>query len=284
VTRDRRGALPNLVVIGAKKCGTTSLHAYLDLHPEIAMSREKELDFFIADRNWRRGVDWYRAQFRADAAVRGEASTMYANYPTLPGVPERMHAVVPDARLVYVVRDPIERIVSSWVHNVADGFEQRPLAEALADPESSPYVYRSRYGLQLAQYLEHFARDRILILTLDDLRDRRDETLRSVFRFLGVDEGFRSPGFATVHNRTADKRRKSGPGDLLRRLGRSAAARLVPSNARLRLGLIVYRPMSRAIERPQLSDELLARVAAVLRPDLRRFRELGGVAPVEWCV
>jgi hypothetical protein len=66
--------LPNLIIIGAPKCGTTSLHHYLSLHPQISMSREKELNFFIAERNWSKGIAWYAAQFAADNKVRGEAS------------------------------------------------------------------------------------------------------------------------------------------------------------------------------------------------------------------
>ena len=107
--------LPNLIVIGAAKCGTTSLHEYLDLHPEVAMSREKELDFFVEEKHWGRGVEWYAAQFE-DAPVRGESSPSYTAYPRYRGVPERIRRVVPDAKLVYLVRDPVERIVSHFVH------------------------------------------------------------------------------------------------------------------------------------------------------------------------
>ena len=100
--------LPNVLVVGAAKCGTTSLHEYLDRHPEIAMAREKELDFFVEQKNWSRGVDWYERQFAA-APVRGESSPSYTAYPRYRGVPERIRRIVPDAKLVYLVRDPVER-------------------------------------------------------------------------------------------------------------------------------------------------------------------------------
>ena len=77
--------LPNLLIIGAQKCGTTSLHAYLDLHPNVHMAAEKELDFFIADRAWRNGPDWYAQRFRDDALVRGEASPNYTGWPVWDG-------------------------------------------------------------------------------------------------------------------------------------------------------------------------------------------------------
>lgn len=101
---------PNLVVIGAAKCGTTSLHEYLNAHPQIAMSREKELDFFVAEKNWSRGLDWYEAQFE-DAPIRGESSVSYAAFPEYQGVPERIVRALPDARVIYLVRDPVERVV-----------------------------------------------------------------------------------------------------------------------------------------------------------------------------
>src|SRR5205085_12476815 len=74
------GALPNLIVIGAQKCGTSGLHYYLSLHPEISVSTPKELNFFIAERNWPLGLDWYRSHFDAEARVRSEASPNYSAY------------------------------------------------------------------------------------------------------------------------------------------------------------------------------------------------------------
>jgi len=113
---DKKGNLPNLIIIGAMKCATTSLHYYLNLHPQISMSEEKELDFFIHKNNWHKGIEWYKTNFTGNASVYGESSPNYTKYPFFNGVPERMHAVVPDAKLIYVVRDPIERIISHYIH------------------------------------------------------------------------------------------------------------------------------------------------------------------------
>src|SRR5215218_3255372 len=100
----RVGALPNLLVIGAQKCGTSSLHRYLGAHPEVGMSRDKELDFLGGPGfpNWERGVDWYRAQFDADKSVRGESSPSYTAHPFVTGTAERAHALVPGAKLIYL--------------------------------------------------------------------------------------------------------------------------------------------------------------------------------------
>lgn len=161
------GLLPNLIVIGAMKCGTTALHRYLDLHPDVAMSEPKELNFFIGPErlaegceppawlagNWHRGLEWYARQFRP-APVRGEASPGYTS-PSSPEAPERMARVLPGARLVYAVRDPVERAVSQYLHHRADGTERRPIEEALLDP-SSQYVERGLYHARLEPYLKRF--------------------------------------------------------------------------------------------------------------------------------
>lgn len=189
--------LPNLVLIGAMKCGTSALHDYLDLHPEITMSRPKELNFFFgpsaSDRpwtagNWSRGLGWYARHFPAHAPVRGESSPGYTS-PDHPGVAERMAATIPAARLIYLVRDPVARAVSHYRHHHTEGQERRPLAAALLDP-ASQYISRGRYYERLLPFAAHFGRDQILVVAHEDLCDRRAATLRKVFAFAGVDDTF----------------------------------------------------------------------------------------------
>ena len=115
--------LPTFLIIGTMKGGTTSLYRYLRQHPEVFMPERKELNFFVdeyagppidppEERNWSRGITWYEHQF-ADAererAV-GEASANYSRHPTYPGVAERIAAVVPNVKLIYVMRNPIDRV------------------------------------------------------------------------------------------------------------------------------------------------------------------------------
>ncbi|MEZ5721509.1 MAG: sulfotransferase [Paracoccaceae bacterium] len=82
--------LPQFIIIGAMKSGTTTLYRYLDLHPAVEMSRDKETDFFLTEKNRARGLDWYAAQFTSEARVRGEASPNYTKRRDFPGVPERL--------------------------------------------------------------------------------------------------------------------------------------------------------------------------------------------------
>ena len=123
--RKRHAELPNLIIIGGLKCGTTSIHHYLGLHPEIQMSKPKELNFFVGELNWDLGLDWYASRFDNRFKVRGESSPHYTNLPRFEGVAERIREHCPDARLLYMVRDPIKRILSHWVHATGAGYETR---------------------------------------------------------------------------------------------------------------------------------------------------------------
>jgi hypothetical protein len=268
-----RGALPTFVIIGAQKCGTTALHSYLSRHPEISMSRPKELDYFIAERNWKRGLDWYRSRFDPSVPIRGESSPNYTAYPHFEGVPERMSGLIGEAKLIFMVRDPIDRIRANWVHTYSNRVEHRPMREAVLDPEMD-YVTRSRYHLQLSRYLEHYAGDRILILEQSELLEDRRETLRRVFRFLGAREDVWRKAFAEQRLETSSRRRRTW-------LGVQVAGRVkVRTWRRLR----DHWPFSRPFEQPVMDDDLRAELADLLRDDIAGFRELTGRSFDTWSV
>lgn len=191
------GALPTFVVIGAMKCGTTALHSMLDRHPRIAMSYPKELNFFFgaappgpgtvdpwAAGNWWRGIDWYTGHFPADVPVRGESSPGYTS-PDHPEAAARLAATLPGARLVYLVRDPIERAASQYRHHRREGAEPRPPTIALLDPDSQ-YLARSRYHERLVPFLDQVPRDQITVVAMEDLRDEPRPALDRLGAFLGA--------------------------------------------------------------------------------------------------
>jgi Sulfotransferase domain len=276
-----RAALPNLIVIGAKKCGTTSLHQYLASHPDVAMSTEKELDFFVAHRNWARGLDWYRRQFDATAAVRGESSPSYTALPHHRGVPERMARVIPDARLVYVVRDPVERLISHYHMEVAVGREHRPLAAAVADSSESRYVTQGRYWMQLDPYLRGFDGAQVLVVDQAELDRDRAASLRRVFAFLEVDPDFVSPDFDEVHFPAMARRRRRPVAiavqALNRRLGRERSYRVrrrVPERVRWML--------TAPVRRPDVEPALRARLEQIYAPEVARLREHTGLRFESW--
>lgn len=279
------GALPNVIVIGAMKCGTTSLHRYLDLHPEIQMSRPKELEFFIEERNWDRGPAWYRSRFSAGTRVRGETSPNYSHRTRFPGVPSRMHALLPGARLIYIVRDPIERMISHWMHQFATEREERPAEEALTEPgRDNQYVTRSLYHMQIRHFLDHYDRSQILVLSAERLRRRRHATIRRAYRFLGVDPRFSSYRFRRTRHPSARKRRKTRIGRWLKKTPPMRALRRVPKRYRWPVEDLVYYPFSRRIPRPRLGEEVRAELHERLGEDIERFRDLTGRRFAEWSV
>lgn len=279
--------LPNIVIIGAMKCGTSSLHQYLDLHPSVSMSKVKEPGFFIEERTWPKGVAWYAAQFDASAQVRGESTTSYTSAESFPGVPARMAKVIPDARLIYVVRDPIERLVSHYFHNLNRGREARTLTEMVRDlrhRERSSYLERSMYWRQIREFLEYFPASRILVIESADLRERREATMRRVFDFVGVDPDFHSPLFRLEYHRSALKRGKTSAGSRLAssRLGRWMDE--LPQPWRRYIRYLVYLPVSRRFERPILSESDRVELRDQLREDADRFRAWTGHAFPGWSV
>jgi hypothetical protein len=202
--RKAHAAMPNLIIIGGLKCGTTSIHHYLGLHPDIQMSKPKELNFFVTELNWDLGLDWYASRFDDRFKVRGESSPHYTNLPRYEGVPERIRTHCPDARLLYMVRDPIKRILSHWMHATGAGYETRDIVEVLSDPDTQ-YVNRSRYWTQLQPYLKIFDRSQIEVITQEELQADRDGTMRKAFAYAGVDENFTSEQFDREWEKSAAK-------------------------------------------------------------------------------
>jgi hypothetical protein len=278
--RTEAGALPNLIVIGAQKCGTSGLHYYLSLHPEISVSRPKELNFFIAERNWPKGVDWYKSHFDASARVRSEASPNYTAYPQHLDVPERMHSVVPDAKLLYMVRDPIDRIAAHWVHNYAKRREKGDLRTTLMHPNTS-YLARSHYYAQLQRFLRLYPRERVIVIEQEELRNQRLETLRRIFEFAGVDPEFSHPGFAAQRHRTSRKRRGNVLTGALERLDRRRGS---VSMKRFRALAGRVFPLGRSIEVPDVRSALPPETLRSLREDAERLRDLTGLDLSGWSI
>jgi hypothetical protein len=268
--------LPTFIVIGAMKCGTTSLYYYLGAHPEIEMSDRKETDFFVAEHNYDKGPDWYERRFPEGGRARGECSPNYTKAHLFPGVARRMRTLVPDARLVYMVRDPIDRIISHYVGRRAEGKEPRSFREAVTEPDNN-YVRTSRYFRQLRPYREAFGDDQIRVWALEDLAARPSEVLRELHRFLGVDPSVAEAQLRQGHfNASARKRIRGAWFRWLR-------AR-VPQSVKDTLRPYVPRRWipGTPIEPPEPSAALRERLADTLRRDVAALRAWTGQSFPEW--
>ena len=172
------------------------------------MPAQKELHYFVDTLNWRRGSPWYEDHFREAMAcqVVGEASPSYTNFPQWEGVPRRIKHLLPEVRLIYVLRDPIDRMKSHYRHEMIMGREHSSPDTAFAT--NSSYFFRSCYFLQLEQYFECFRRDQVFMLTTDSLKTRRDQVLQELFSFLGVAPVDLSEQLDLTFHRSADKKRR----------------------------------------------------------------------------
>ena len=181
--------LPDFIVIGAMKSGTTTIYRHLRDHPGIDMSRDKETDFFVAEKNWPKGLRWYSRQFSHPRRKRGEVSPNYAKCRDFPGVPARIAALCPRVRLIYIVRDPVARAVSQFRHGFIQGvFGAEVLREIGNSHEYAHIIDTSHYARQLDSYLAHFPQDAILILDFDDLITEPDKVMGRVAAHIGVTE------------------------------------------------------------------------------------------------
>jgi hypothetical protein len=278
-------ALPNLLIIGAAKCGTGSLRRYLALHPEIFMSVNKELNFF-QDPGSLDKLDTYATFFDGSVPVRGEASTVYTHYPLAPGVAERVRAAIPDVKLVYLVRDPVDRAISHYLGWRSGNAEFRPLEEATRDIDNpyNPFIAAGRYATQLEQYKSQFEPGQLLVIEQNDLLLRRRESLRRVFRFLGVDEEFVSPQFDQRWGTRESKRAWTGVGRSLAYSRLADAVRALPPGPRQAIFRPIRKLTTRKLEAPQVNQELRRRLEDAFREEVERFRDLTGLALADWAI
>lgn len=181
--------LPDFLIVGAMKCGTTTLQAQLAAQPGVFMTTPKEPNFFSDDAVFARGLDWYRGLF-ADAApgdLKGEASTHYTKLPTHPRTLERLRPHLPAARIVYMIRNPLQRAVSHYIHEWSEGrMGADPVAEFARHSEMVDY---GRYGWQIAPWIEAYGPEAVLLSSLEQLTAAPGDELSRIARHIGLAGG-----------------------------------------------------------------------------------------------
>jgi hypothetical protein len=222
-----QGRLPDFVVIGSPKCGTTTLYGYLCRHARVFVSTPKEPEFFARDTIYAKGLDWYKALFKdaQPGQIVGEASTAYTRYPELLDSVPRLAEHLPHAKLIYMVRNPTDRAYSEFVQrvktvrNVTQGGTQKEVFEFFSPMDKAVFLWlqaveqsrardrsvvsfeeylgvddrvieTSRYAQQIERYLKYYPREQLLLLFFEDLIADPAGMCQRVFQFLGVDERF----------------------------------------------------------------------------------------------
>lgn len=287
---------PNLFLIGAMKSGSTTLHELLADHPQICMSEPKEPCYFVDPdllkamwpEMWRMGF-WRSEsaylelfQGKPQAIYRGESSTDYSKLPRVEGVVERMAAFCPDARIVYIMRDPVERTISHYWHMTEHRGETRaPMDAILHEPH---YTTVSDYAMQLRPYLERFGPQRVNVLTFEELTREPVPIVQSVFSWLGVDADFTPADTHSARNATPKQvaQRRQGAG-LLHRFRHSrlwnAVSGYVPSSVR-QLGVSM---VEKKVERSGVDmSAVIEHLRNLQRPQVEALSSLVGREFPEW--
>jgi len=237
-------------VVGAQRSGTTYLHRVLDEHPGIAMARPvwPEPKFFFDDEKYVAGVDWYEETFFAHAKpsqLRGEKSVGYLESEV---AADRIAAAFPTARIVAILRNPVDRAISNYRFSVENGIETLPIDEAMTIDEThraqrdgrwfvvndlriaaNPFIYRrrGRYVEDLRGYTRRFGKDRVHVMVFEDVVGSSDGVAR-LYRFLGVDPDFAPPTLPSVVNAASN-----APTAVADSLRRHLAEHFAPSNRAL---------------------------------------------------
>jgi Sulfotransferase family len=288
--------MPTFLVIGAGKAGTSSLHHYLSQHPQIYITPIKEPKFFAfegeeldfggpgdqtAHRSTVTDIETYRALFDGVSGERaaGEVSPVYIY---IPKAPERIEHYIPEAKLIAVLRDPVERAYSSFQHLVREGREPfDDFARAIHEEESrikrnyAPlwhYKEGGFYSAQLSRYLERFERRRIRIYLYEDLKEDPAGVLRDIFEFLDVDESF-VPDMSARYNVGGVPKNKGLHAFLTRPNPIKAAVKpFVPTELRKRLRTSLRNRNLHSS--PEISLEVRQQLIEVYREDILNLEEL----------
>ena len=158
----------NFVIIGAQKCATTNLASILSFHPDINFSVPKEVHYFSFFLDWKSKIDEYYKNFKKEGEklLKGEASTSYSMIPEYNHVAKNLYEYNSDLKIIYLIRNPIDRIISNYMHNFTRGRTKLPIDVEIFKKDY--YINRSKYGMQIFDYLKYFDRKQIKIITFEN--------------------------------------------------------------------------------------------------------------------
>jgi hypothetical protein len=209
---------PSFIVIGAAKCGTTSICDLLGTHPDVFMCSPKEPHYFSRLTSFENQREWYESLFEgAEGALAiGEGSTSYTHPHRIDFVVPRLRKYLPECRLIYMVRHPIRRLESDWRMRWSEGRVSQPIGEA-TDKQASLITF-GLYWRHLSRYLEVFPDNQILVVFLEDFAAHPQRELQRIFEHVGVDSGFRPEDPSRRRNAAIARRELSRPARLLKRI------------------------------------------------------------------
>ena len=184
----RSGKKPDFIIIGAMKCATSTLHNQLNMHDSFFMTDPKEPNFFSDDDIYAKGNGWYESLFKnaTSRQIKGESSTHYTKLPQYPDTVKRLSDYCPDIKCIYLMRHPVDRLVSHYIHEWTQGVISCDIDKAVYRyPEIIDY---GRYNMQIEPYLKVFGSSAVLPVFTGRLQDNLLRELQAVFDFLDIRE------------------------------------------------------------------------------------------------
>ncbi len=177
----------DFMIIGAMKSGTTTLSQILSMHPEVCFCETKEPHYFSKSPDWRKDLEDYKSLYHpTNNQICGEASTTYTCYPEFnKDVWQVLYDFNPKLKFIYIMRDPVDRIVSHYMHNYLRGYTSEAFEKDIV--KKSTYINRTRYFLQIKPYIERFGQEQILLLTFEEFIADKKATLNKIAHFLDID-------------------------------------------------------------------------------------------------
>jgi len=272
---------PNFFVIGAYKSATTSLCDLIAQHPDVFFSVPKEPQFFSYPHKYKLGYEWYESLFaKADGfkAV-GEGSTSYSMTGTYPHTPRRIHEYAPDARIIYIVREPLARLESAFIHSRSLGWKM-PAEFGAALRERPEFIDSAKYWSQVQAYKQFFPDSRILVLFFEDFSSDEAGVTRRCFEFLGLNPDARLRDPATARNVWQGKREDGAILHTLRHVPLYDRIRdAIPFALRRRVKKLFTREI---VARPQWDSVTLSWVRAEISADIAQFLRYTGRPADYW--
>jgi hypothetical protein len=288
--------MPNFLIIGAAKSGTTSLYTWLNQHPQVYMTPTKETNFFAFEgeklqypkgticeiylSSCRTNLESYQEQFQGvstEIAI-GESSPSYLYYPK---AAERIKYYIPDIKLIAILRNPVERAYSQFLHHARENFEScLDFNEALQHEQDRIrdqwwwgyfYLDSGFYYPQLRRYMDLFKKEQIRVYLYEDLRDKGDDLLRDIFNFIGVNDNF-SPDTSAKYNVTGIPKNRllhhflSKPNFL-----KSAVKGIIPQEVGSR---ITTKLRNSNLVKPQFPEDVRAKLIKSYEQDILALQDL----------
>jgi len=206
--------MPDFIIIGAMKCATSTLHDQLSKQSGIFMTVPKEPFFFSNDEVWAKGGNWYSGLFRAalENDLCGESSTHYTKLPTYPMTVSRMRTMVPHAKLIYIIRHPIDRLISHYIHLWTEKETNLPIDSAIQS--CSELIEYSKYAMQIRPFLETYGTANLLLVFFEHLLSDPQRELSRICHFIGY-KGTPQWKSLDASNVSSQRLRKSRLRDLL---------------------------------------------------------------------